>query len=164
VADDVTGDLYIGEENVAVWKYSAEPGDSEARTKVDGIEGGNLTGDIEGIAILRGADERGYLVVSDQGIDSFALYGLAEDHAYLGHFRVVADGSTGIDGVSETDGIEVTSANLGPAFPHGVFVAQDGRNITPPERQNFKLVPWERIAAVMDLEAVSGYDPRAAVQ
>ena len=160
VADDVTGDLYIGEENVAVWKYPAEPQGGEERTRVDGVKNGNLTGDIEGIAILRGAGKRGYLVVSDQGIDSFALYRLDADNAYLGHFRVVADGSAGIDGVSETDGIEVTGANLGPAFPQGVFIAQDGRNITPPERQNFKLVPWERIAAVMRLEAVSGYDPR----
>ena len=161
VADDVTGDLYIGEENVAVWKYSAEPDGGEDREWVDGIDGGNLAGDIEGIAILRGAGRRGYLVVSDQGIGSFALYRLEAGNAYLGHFRVEADVAAGIDGVSDTDGIETTSANLGPAFPQGLFVAQDGRNITPAERQNFKLVPWERIAAVMGLEAVSGYDPRA---
>ena len=161
VADDVTGDLYVGEENVAVWKYAAEPRGGEARTRVDGIDGGNLTGDIEGIAILRGAGQGGYLVVSDQGVDSFALYRLEAGYAYLGHFHVVADVAAGIDGVSETDGIEVTGANLGPAFPQGVFIAQDGRNITPAERQNFKLVPWERIAAVMGLEAVPGYDPRA---
>ncbi len=161
VADDVTADLYIGEENVAVWKYSAEPDGGEARTWVDGIDGGNLTGDIEGIAILRTGGKRGFLVVSDQGIGSFAVYRLEGDNAYLGHFRVEADIAAGIDGVSDTDGIEVTSANLGVAFPQGVFVAQDGRNITPVERQNFKLVPWERIASVMGLETVSGYDPRA---
>ena len=89
----------------------------------------------------------GYLVVSDQGINSFAVYRREGDNAYLGQFRVVADASAGIDGVSETDGIDVTSADLGPAFPHGVFIAQDGRNIAPTERQNFKLVPWQRIAA-----------------
>ena len=163
VADDATGDLYLGEENVAVWKYSAEPNGGEERKMVDGIAGGNLTGDIEGMAIYQGAGTEGYLVVSDQGIDSFALYRREGDNDYLGHFRVVADGSAGIDGVSETDGIEVTGANLGPTFPHGVFIAQDGRNITPAERQNFKLVPWERIAAVMGLETISGYDPRAPI-
>ena len=127
VADDATGDLYLGEENVAVWKYSAEPHGGEEKKMVDGIAGGNLTGDIEGMAIYQGTGTGGYLVVSDQGIDSFALYRREGDNAYLGHFRVVADGSAGIDGVSETDGIELTSANLGPAFPHGVFIAQDGR-------------------------------------
>ncbi len=161
VADDAGGHLYIGEENVAIWKYSAEPHGGEERTMVDGTEGGNLTGDIEGMAIYHGPGTSGYLAVSDQGINSFALYRRDGDNAWLGRFRIVADGSAGIDGVSETDGIAVTSASLGPAFPHGVFIAQDGRNITPAERQNFKLVPWERIAAVAGLETMAGYDPRA---
>ena len=67
-------------------------------------------------------------------------------HAYLGSFRIV-DG-TGIDGTSDTDGIDVTTANLGAAFPRGVFVAQDGSNTGG--RQNFKLVPLERILSPSD--------------
>ena len=163
VADDAGGHLYIGEENVAVWKYSAEPEGGEERTMVDSIDNGNLTGDIEGMALYHGPGMSGYLVVSDQGIDSFALYRREGGNEWLGRFRVIADETAGIDGVSETDGIDVTSANLGPAFPHGLFVAQDGRNITPAERQNFKLVPWERIAAVAGLETTAGYDPREPV-
>lgn len=161
VADDVTGDLYVGEENVAIWKYSAEPDGGDDRTFVDGVEDGNLSGDIEGMAIYYGPGERGYLLVSDQGIDSFAVYRRDSGNPFLGFFRVVADPSTGIDGVSETDGLDVTGANLGPAFPHGAFVAQDGRNITPLERQNFKIVPWERIAAALNLESNADYNPRA---
>ncbi len=164
VADDATGHLYIGEENVAIWKYSAEPDGGQERTMVDGIEGGNLAGDIEGMAIYYGAGTGGYLVVSDQGINSFAVYRREGDNAYLGQFRVVADASAGIDGVSETDGLDVTSANLGSAFAHGMFIAQDGRNIAPAERQNFKLVPWQRIAAVMGFETFSGFDPRASME
>ena len=164
VADDASGDLYIGEENVAIWKYSAEPDGGEERTMVDGIEGGNLAGDIEGMAIYYGAGTSGYLVVSDQGVNSFAVYRREGDNAYLGHFRIVADASAGIDGVSETDGIDVTSANLGPAFARGIFIAQDGRNIAPAERQNFKLVPWQRIAAVMGIETYAGFDPRASIE
>jgi 3-phytase len=160
VADDATGDLYVGEENVALWKYSAEPDGGDQRTMVDSIEDGHLAGDIEGMAIYYGPGESGYLIVSDQGINSFALYQRDGDNKYLGHFHVVADPSSGIDGISETDGLDVTGANLGPAFPLGMFIAQDGRNITPAERQNFKLVPWERIADVMGLESNSGYDPR----
>ena len=51
-----------------------------------------------------------------------------------------------------TDGLDVSSAYFGPNFPGGVFVAQDGRNITPDENQNFKLVPWQRISDAMGLE------------
>jgi 3-phytase len=37
----------------------------------------------------------------------------------------------------------VTTANLGPSFPHGVFVVQDGFN--DKGNQNFKLVPLQAI-------------------
>jgi len=58
-------------------------------------------------------------------------------------FRIVAGGK--IDRVTETDGIHVTTANLGPLFPKGVFIAQDGSDDTG--KQNFKLVPWHLIEA-----------------
>ncbi|MBK8315004.1 MAG: phytase [Acidobacteria bacterium] len=37
----------------------------------------------------------------------------------------------------------MTTANLGPAFPYGLFVAQDGFN--DKGNQNFKLVPLQLI-------------------
>jgi len=89
------------------------------------------------------------------------VYERQGDNAFLGHFFVVADEASGIDGASETDGLDVTSANLGATFPNGVLVVQDGRNITPKARQNYKLVPWERIAEAMGLSIHHGYDPRA---
>ena len=153
VADDETGDLYIGEEDVGIWKYSAEPDGGEERTLVDSTDGnGNLTGDVEGMAIYYGQDGGGYLVASNQGADNYALYKRAGDNEFVGIFHVVADEATGIDGASETDGLDVSSANFGPGFPGGLFVVQDGRNITPDDRQNFKLVPWQRISEAMGLE------------
>jgi len=159
-ADDETGDLYIGEEDVALWKYSAEPDRGEARTMVDNTDTGNLTDDIEGMSIYYGRDGTGYLIVSSQGADDYAVYERQGDNRFLGHFYVIADEATGIDGTSETDGLDVTSANLGPAFPGGALVVQDGRNISPVENQNFKIVPWERVAAALGLTISSGYDPR----
>lgn len=161
-ADDESGDLYVGEENAALWKYSAEPDGGETRTMVDSVENGNLTADIEGVAIYYGSNGDGYIVASNQGADNYLLYERQGDNRFIGHFHVIADEATGIDGASETDGLDVTSANLGPAFPHGMLVVQDGRNISPPDKQNFKLVPWERIAEAMGLDLSSGYDPREA--
>jgi 3-phytase len=153
VADDETGDFYIGEEDVGIWKYSAEPDGGEERTLVDSTdENGNLTDDVEGMAIYYGQDGGGYLVASNQGADNYALYKRAGDNEFVGIFHVVADEATGIDGASETDGLDVSSANFGPGFPGGLFVVQDGRNITPDDRQNFKLVPWQRISDAMGLE------------
>jgi len=127
---------------------------------VDRVDGGNITADVEGMAIYYGPDGAGYLLVSNQGADNFAVYEREGDNQFIGLFHVVANAETGVDGVSETDGLDVTSANLGAAFPHGAFIAQDGRNITPDERQNFKFVPWEHIAEAMGLEIYSGYHPR----
>lgn len=161
-ADDETGALYIGEENVALWKYSAEPDGGEERTMIDNTDTGNIMADVEGVAVYYGADGVGYLIASNQGADNYLVYERQGDNKFIGHFHVVADELTGIDGASETDGLDVTSANLGPAFPNGALIVQDGRNITPIDRQNFKMVPWERIATAIGLTVSSGYDPRAA--
>ncbi len=163
-ADDETGDLYLGEENVGIWKYSAEPDGGETRTMVDSVggigKGGYLTADVEGLAIYYGANGSGYLIASNQGADNFAVYERTGDNKFIGLFHVVADGATGIDGASETDGLDVTSASLGRAFPHGALIVQDGRNIMPDESQNYKFVAWEEVAAVLDLETYTGYNPR----
>ncbi len=70
----------------------------------------------------------------------YVVYRRDNKNNYVKTFRIV-DGNE-IDGTSDTDGIDVTTAHLGPAFPHGVFIAQDGANNG---NQNFKLVPLQLI-------------------
>jgi 3-phytase len=142
VADDELGRFYIGEEAVGIWRYGAEPGDGDARTQVDiAGAGGHLASNIEGLALVLGKDRGGYLIASSQGNSTYALY-RRDDNAYLGSFAI-GDGDA-VDGVSDTDGIDAAAANLGPAFPQGVFVAQDGQN--DDGNQNFKLVPLQAVA------------------
>ena len=153
VADDETGDLYIAEEDGGLWKYAAEPDGGSARTLIDTTgDEGRLTADIEGVALWHGENGRGYLVVSNQGADNYAVYRREGDNAYVGHFHIVANPGLGIDGASETDGLEVTSAALGPRFPAGLLVVQDGRNIAPREKQNFKYVSWQDVATALGLD------------
>jgi 3-phytase len=141
-ADDGLGLFFIGEERVGIWMYGAEPDAGTARTKVDSTKGtGHLKADVEGLTIAYGAKGRGYLIASSQGDSTYTVYRRGEPPVYLGSFQIV-DGQS-IDGTKQTDGIDVTTAALGPSFPRGVFVAQDGKN--GKENQNFKLVPWERI-------------------
>lgn len=154
VADDETGMLYTGEEDLGIWREGAEPRGGPARTMLAKVtDNPALKDDMEGIGIYAMAGGKGYLVVSSQGNDSYALFRREGDNAYVGSFRIGADMAAGIDGVSETDGLEVTSMAAGPNFPHGLMVAQDGRNVSPPEHQNFKLVSWERIAKALGLGA-----------
>lgn len=153
VADDAAGVLFVGEEDVALWALSAEPDGGDAMTAVDRIESNPaLADDIEGMALYDLGDGRGYIIVSSQGNDSYAVYRREGDRAYLGSFVVAADPVRGIDGISETDGLDVSSRNLGPGYEHGAMVAQDGRNVLPAENQNYKIVPWKTIADALDLE------------
>ncbi|HEU0253951.1 MAG TPA: phytase, partial [Pyrinomonadaceae bacterium] len=139
VADDELDQLYIGEEAVGIWKYSALPESTATPTKVDGVmPSGNLKADVEGLTIAYGKDGQGYLIASSQGNNTYVVYRREGNNAYVKTFRIVA--GQGIDDVSETDGIYVTTENLGPAFPSGVFIAQDG--LDDKGKQNFKLVPW----------------------
>ena len=145
--DDESGALYVNEENVALWRYSAKPDGGAERREVDRVDGPNgLKDDMEGISVWSGKDGKGFIVLSNQGSDNYAVYRREGDNAFVGSFHIVADPERGIDGVSETDGLAVTSANLGARFPDGLLVVQDGRNLSPRERQNYKYVSWRDIA------------------
>ncbi len=153
VADDATGQLYVAEEDAGLWRLSAEPDSGSTMTMLARVsDTPALKDDMEGVGLYDLGDGRGYLVASSQGNDSYAVFRREGDQAYLGSFIVVADGARGIDGVSETDGLEVSSRNLGPGFEHGALIAQDGRNVLPGENQNFKYVSWKSIADALGLE------------
>ncbi len=158
VTDDEWTSFYVSEENVAIWKYGAEPDSGTKRTKVDSAGNpGRLESDIEGLAIYQARDGKGYLIASSQGNDTYVVYEREDDNAYVMTFAIVGGD---VDGVSHTDGIEVSSFGLGSAFPQGVFIAQDDESDS--DNQNFKLVPWESIAGSVDppLSIESSWDPR----
>jgi 3-phytase len=141
VADDELGHLYLGEERRGVWKYGAEPHDGQAHTAMDSVGSGRLEADVEGIAIYATGRGGGYVVVSSQGSSSFAVYERGGDNAYVGSFEVAGpDG----DDVTETDGIDVTSAALGPEFSSGLLVVHDASNDAA--TSNFKFVSWDLVA------------------
>ena len=159
VADDETRYLYIAEEAEGIWKYGAEPGAGSARSLVDSTgPGGHLEADVEGLAIYYASGGEGYLLASSQGSDEFIVYDRQGDNPYVMTFEIVS--GNGIDQVTGTDGIEVSSAPLGLLFPQGLFVAQDTNN--DDGNQNFKLVPWETIAysVTPPLLIDTSYDPR----
>jgi 3-phytase len=146
-ADDRTGQLYVAEEDVGLWSMPAGavgPVTPRAFATDDGVR---LVADAEGVAIAPQGKAGGYLVVSSQGDSAYAVYRLA-DARFMGRFRIVAD-PTGVDGTSDTDGIEISLGGFGPDFPDGVMIAQDGDNA--PEAQNFKLVSWRAVRRALKL-------------
>lgn len=153
VADDAAATLFVGEEDVALWALPAEPDGGDAKTAVDRVaDNPAIKDDLEGMGLYDLGNGRGYIIVSSQGNDTYAVYRREGQREYLGSFAVAGDPARGIDGISETDGLEVSSANLGPGYEHGAMVAQDGRNVMPVQNQNYKIVPWKAIAEALGLE------------
>jgi 3-phytase len=161
VADDVYGKVYISEESAAIWKLGAEPSDGPQKTLVDKplAQGGHFEPDIEGLTLYYKSNGSGYLIGSSQGDSTYVVYTREGNNSYVGTFNI-ADGA--IDETSGTDGIDVTNFPLGPSFPHGVFIAQDGHNKdgNVVKHQNFKLVPFESIAGGLNLTMDTTWDPR----
>ncbi|UYO30340.1 phytase [Bacillus halotolerans] len=146
VADDEYGNLYLAEEDTAIWKFNAEPSGGSQGKVIDYASGKHLTADIEGLTIYYAPDGKGYLIASSQGNNSYAMYERQAGNQYIANFEIT-DGEK-IDGTSDTDGIDVLGFGLGPKYPYGIFVAQDGENIENGQavNQNFKIVSWEQIS------------------
>lgn len=149
VADDRNGRLFAGEEKRGVWSIEARA-DAKAKPQMILPVGGPLRADVEGMAIYHGANAS-YLVVSSQGSNSYVVADAAAPHRIRGSFRIGLNPEAGIDGASETDGLDVTSANLGGRFTRGMLVVQDGYKRLPDGAQNFKYVAWDDIARALDL-------------
>ncbi|MEH2176852.1 phytase [Nostoc sp.] len=173
VVDQETGFLYIAQEDVGIWKFQTEPNGSTTGRLIDRVrfEGGShLTDDAEGLTIYYGKNGTGYLLASSQGDSTFVAYTREGNNEYVGNFAIGNNGS--IDSVQESDGADVINVPLGPNFPFGLFVTQDGSN-EPAKTidgenvsSNFKLVPWENIANALpnslNIDTTS-YDPRNPV-
>lgn len=142
VADPRDGTLYVGEEDVGVWRFAAGSPSGSLMLRAGG---GQLVADVEGLALIPQGAEGGWLVASSQGDNAYALFRLPGLEP-AGRFRIAA-GSFG--STEETDGIALVGGSFGPAYPGGLFIAQDG--INAPHAQNFKLVSWDAIRQTLGL-------------
>ncbi len=140
VVDPRSGTLYVGEEMAGVWRFA--PGATQGAL-VAAVDNQYLVADVEGLALVTDGADGGYLVVSSQGDNAYAVFSLPEVKP-VGRFRI-AQGKFG--STEETDGIDLMLGDFGSEFPGGLFVAQDGSNGAL--AQNFKLVSWKDIKAAL---------------
>lgn len=138
--DSMLGYVYYSDEGFGVHKYNADPDHPEAKRELGTLATSGWKGDHEGIALYAMDNGYGYLIVTDQlpGDSRFRVFkregekGRPNDHkTLLAEFGGKSD---------ETDGIEVTSAGLGPRFPNGILVAMNSKD------KNFLVFRWEDIA------------------
>jgi len=154
VADDAHGIIYLGVEKRGIYKFQADPsvpvtGAYIKRSKPRRNK--YIVGDIEGLAIYKNPSTcESYLIASSQGNYSYAVFDLRGDNCYLFSFRIEGDQ---IDGVEETDGIELVPFYLSEDFPDGMLIVQDGYNRNATEvllAQNFKYIDWRKIGALVE--------------
>lgn len=143
VVDDVGQQLFVGEEDVGIWRFAAAATASSSGEKIILADGKTLVADVEGLAFAPG--EQPYLLASSQGNDSYVLFSAVAPYQPVLRFRVITNPDLGIDGTSETDGLELTVRSLGPEFPQGALIIQDGRNRMPEQGQNLKYIPWQSV-------------------
>jgi myo-inositol-hexaphosphate 3-phosphohydrolase len=147
-ADDELGYLYLAEESQGIFKYYAEPDRPTTRLATVDVVGSatQLIEDVEGLTIYYRRNGTGYLIASSQGNDRFVVYRREGNNQYLGTFEVPEANST--------DGIDVINMALGPLYPLGMFVAQNGD-------RDFQMVRWQDIATALGLAIdTQGYNVR----
>lgn len=143
VVDDELGYVYYADEGTGIHKYLADPDATDAGKELALFATTGYQQDREGLGIYTMPGGRGYIVSVDQlpGESVFHVYrregepGRPHDHS-----KVLASFTGGADG---TDGLDVTSAPLGPEFPEGLIVAMNSTS------RNFLMFRWSDIAALI---------------
>jgi 3-phytase len=131
--DDELGFVYFSDEGVGIRKYYADPAKGNEELALFGTEG--FKEDHEGISIFKKDATSGFIIVSDQQVNSFRIFpregqgNNPHDHPHLHTAKVQAN---------ESDGSDVTEIAL-PGFETGLFVAMS-------DNKTFHFYHWKDIA------------------
>lgn len=122
--------------------------------------------DVEGLTMYYARGGAGYLIVSSQGANTFHVFNRRGQNEHLATFQ--------IDGVEDTDGIDVVNVPLGRDFPFGLLAVHNGGAPEPANTHpingfeydgstQFKFVRWDAVAESFSQPLridPKGYDPR----
>lgn len=139
VGDSYYQRVYVAEEDKGLWYLDLNE-DKPTRIKVLKTDRKTLVADLEGLALADLENGEGYIILSVQGNNSYAIID-RKSLTLKAIFQIKS--SDLIDGTEETDGLEVST---NPRFP--VLIVQDGFN--PGETQNFKWVRWTDIVELLN--------------
>lgn len=132
--------LYAAQEDKGLWVIDLEDPSRKSRSLVFKTDKKTFKSDFEGVALAETSEGQGYIFISIQGANSYAILN-RNDLSPMGYFRIVANRS-GVDGAEETDGIELST------HPRArVFIAQDGFN--GEQNQNFKILSFDQLQSLI---------------
>lgn len=136
-ADPFYQRLYVAEEDKGLWIIDLSTKNLR-REKIYKTDKKQLVADLEGVALLDLGGGKGYLFVSVQGANTYAIFD-RETMELLAFFNISE--SEQIGKVEDTDGIEVINNSR-----FSYFIAQDGYNGA---HQNYKMVILQDILSKM---------------
>lgn len=117
--DAELGVVYYSDEQVGVRKYLVDPA-AQNNNEMALFAKTGFSEDHEGIAIYKTGPSTGYILVSNQGSQSFMVYPREGSNGNPNQYDLICEIPVS---AIETDGADVTNVNLGPKFPQGLFVA-----------------------------------------
>lgn len=163
VVDDSNAAVFVGEEDVGIWRFDADPKGPINGTLIAGVRpAGELVADIEGLAVYEGSTpDQGYLIASSQGDNTYAVFARRAPHTFMGRFQIARGGEL----IGDTDGLDVISVPVGSAFPNGLLVVQDGfirtgglegaQSLAGARRkQRFAFVSWSTVEDALELQTL----------
>jgi len=134
--DDPLDYVYYADEQVGVRKYAADPEAQNAGAELALFANEGFSDDQEGISVYQVSDGTGYIIVSDQGANTYHIYkregepGNPHKHQQVKVVKLTTNAS---------DGSDVSNAALGSAFPLGLFVSMS-------DDRTFHYYSWSDIA------------------
>lgn len=158
VVDDAADQLYVGEEDVGIWRFDFDPAAPGTPTRIHPIDRIRLTDDVEGLTLMRDGDDK-YLIASSQGDSTYPVWrvtgaGAETAYVYVGRFAIVDGVATtsgaAIDGVTHTDGLDAWSGPIGP-WPQGAIAFHDDTDTPRTGQQNYKMVDWREIKRALGI-------------
>ena len=166
VADDDTGALFVSEEDVALWKYDAEPDGGTARIAIDVpvAAGGNLTRTSRAsrsstCPAAPATSSRRRRTSPNPNNSFFAVYNATAPHAFVTTFRVT--NGTSSDDCDRTDGVAATTGTS--ARPSRGNVRLPGQQQRQPGSVGNQDLKFVRLETVVDLTPGSNLPPIAAI-
>lgn len=136
--DQELGYVYYSDEQAGINKYYADPAKGNQRLALFGQN--DFKDDMEGISIYDTGNGNGYILISNQQVNTFNVYrregdsGNPHQHTRIAEIPVSTKFS---------DGSEVVNVNLGPKYPKGLFVAMS-------EGRTFHYYDWRQIQQIID--------------
>jgi 3-phytase len=137
VADDDAGKFYVAVEQEGIWQFELDPTLNDPPQMIIPLGKNGLAGDLEGLTLAKLEGDRRVLIVSSQAQNQFFIFDRESPWSYRGKFE--------IEGVTQTDGIDLFQSQAIAAYPDGIFgchTSQSGHPIT--------LAAWKSILSKVE--------------